>query len=122
MGFVIIGLLALVAVVGFALTLRAVAGLRSHVTERCNSLADLQADFCKLACGQAAEIAEENLLQHRIGRKYIGVDLIEKRILPTIGYKEPEKTEVEKWMLETWNREVSIDCGEMDDAPQQANQ
>jgi hypothetical protein len=91
----IIGLLTLVAV-GFALTLRAVAGLRSHVTERCNSLADLQ-----------AEIAEENLLQHRIGRKYLGHELIEKRVLPTIGYREPEKTPVEKWMLETWKRETA---------------
>jgi hypothetical protein len=104
--FFAIGLLALVAV-STALTLRAVAGLRSHVTERCNSLADLQADLCKLATGQAAEIAEENLLQHRIGRKYIGVDLIEGKLLPHVGYRPPEKTPVEKWMLETWKAETA---------------
>jgi hypothetical protein len=105
MGFVI-GLLVVAIVVSTALTLRAVAGLRSHVTERCNSLADLQAELCKLTTGQAAEIAEENLLQHRIGRKYIGVDLIEGKLLPHVGYRPPEKTPVEKWMLRTWRKEV----------------
>jgi hypothetical protein len=92
----VIGLLALVAVVGFALTLRAVARLREHVTERFVATAELEAGL------------------HGITRKYVGHELIEKRVLPTIGYREPEKTPVEKWMLETWKREASIDCGEMD--------
>ena len=116
-----IGLLALAVVGSSALTLRAVAGLRSHVTERCNSLADLEAGLAQMLKDQAAEIAEENLLQHRIGRRYIGVDLIEGKLLPHVGYRPPEKSPVEKWMLETWKQEV-IDCGEMDDAPQQTNQ
>jgi hypothetical protein len=86
--FFAIGLLALVAV-GFALTLRAVAELRAVVIERSNSLADLEAGL------------------HKIGRQYIGHELIEKRVLPTIGYQEPEKTPVEKWMLETWKAETA---------------
>ena len=102
--FFAIGLLALVAG-GFALTLRAVAELREHVSERFNATAELEAGL------------------HGITRKYVGHELIEKRVLPTIGYREPEKTPVERWMLETWSREVTnIDCGEMDDAPQQTNQ
>lgn len=102
-----IGLLALVAVVGFALTLRAVAELREHVSERFNATAELEAGLAQMLKDQAAEIAEENLLQHRIGRQYIGHELIEKRVLPTIGYREPERTPVERWMLETWKAETA---------------
>ena len=119
-----IELLVVVAIaVGVGVTLRAVKNLRQHVTERVNSLADLEAGLAQMLKDQAAEIAGENLLQHRIGRKYIGHELIEKRVLPTIGYREPEKTPVEKWQLQVWKDEVTnIDCGEMDDAPQQTNQ
>lgn len=74
----------------------------------------------KLTHARIAADAEENLLQHRIGRSYIGNELIEKRVLPAVGYKEPEKTHVEKFMLDVWNREVTdIDCGDMTTAPQQ---
>jgi hypothetical protein len=110
---VIIGLLALAAIaVSTALTLRAVAELRDLVIERSNSLADLQADLCKLACGQATK-------QSRITRSYL-VEILEKRLLPHLGYREPEKTDVEKFMLKVWKEEVTdkIDCGDMD-APQQ---
>jgi hypothetical protein len=95
---VIVGLLALAAIaVSTALTLRAVARLREHVTERFVATAELEAGL------------------HGITRKYVGHELIEKRVLPTIGYREPEKTPVEKWMLETWKRETAdIDCEEMD--------
>jgi hypothetical protein len=123
MGLIVIGLLALAVIaVGFALMLRAVAGLRSHVTERCNSLADLQADLTKLLGRQTAKNAEENLVQSKITRSYL-VEILERRLLPHVGWKEKPKTEVEQWMLEQWRREVTnIDCGEMDDAPQQTNQ
>lgn len=94
--FFAIGLLALVAIVGFGLTLRAVARLREHVTERFNATAELEAGL------------------HGITRKYVGHELIEKRVLPTIGYREPERRLVEKWMLEQWKRETAdLDCGEI---------
>jgi hypothetical protein len=86
--FFAIGLLALVAV-GFTLTLRAVAELREHVSERFDAFADLEAGL------------------HSITRKYIGVRLIEDTLLPHLGYRPPEKTPVEKWMLETWKAETA---------------
>ena len=101
--FIIIGLLALA--VGLALTLRAIAGLRSHVSERVNSLADLTAGLAQMLKDQAADYAHENLLQHKIGRAYL-VEILEHRILPTIGWEKPSKTEVENWMLRTWREEV----------------
>jgi hypothetical protein len=90
-----IGLLALVAV-GFALTLRAVAELREHVSERFNATAELEAGL------------------HGITRKYIGVRLIEGTLLPHLGYRPPDKTPIQKWMLTTWKRETADT-----DAPQQ---
>jgi|GEM_PF-3847168 len=94
-----IGLLALVVVVGFALTLRAVAELREHVSERFNATAELEAGL------------------HGITRKYIGVRLIEGTLLPHLGYRPPDKTPIQKWMLTTWKQETSDT-----DAPQQTNQ
>lgn len=55
--FIIIGLLALVAV-GFALTL--VENLRQHVTERSNSLANLTAGLAQMLKDHAADHAHEN--------------------------------------------------------------
>jgi hypothetical protein len=57
--------------------------------------------FLKLE-GLAAQIAndaEENLLQHRVTRSYVGGDLIEKRVLPSVGYREPRRTPFEEKIL-----------------------
>jgi hypothetical protein len=43
--------------------------------------------------------AEDNLLQHQIGRQYIGGRLIEGILLPHLGYKKPEKTPFERRVL-----------------------
>lgn len=114
--FFAIGLLALVAVVGFALTLRAVAELRDLVIERSNSLADLTAGLAQMLKDQAADHAHENFLQHKITRAYL-VEILEKRLLPHLGWTEPEKTEIQKWMKSVWRDEVqNLDCGEVSNA------
>jgi hypothetical protein len=82
MGFFIGLLLALIAVGG--LTLRAVAELREHVTERFNALADLEAGL------------------HKLTRGYLGHELLERRVLPAVGYKEPKRTRVQKAILKAW--------------------
>jgi hypothetical protein len=43
--------------------------------------------------------AEKNVLQHQIGRQYIGGRLIEGILLPHLGYKKPEKTPFERKVL-----------------------
>lgn len=99
--FFAIGLLALVAVVGFALTLRAVAELRDLVIERSLAGAELSAGLSKLVLDQVVDA----VMQSKITRSYL-VEILERRILPTIGWKEKPKTEIEKFMLQVWQDEV----------------
>jgi len=83
--------LLLLVLAGVVLGLRAVGNL----TLRLDGLA-----------GQIAADAEKNLGEHRISRAYIGNELIEKRVLPTIGWRpEPEAPTV-TWMKGIWQKEV----------------
>jgi len=55
---------------------------------------------------QAEANADENILQHRITRSYL-VEILERRLLPHIGWREPEKTPIERWMRERWDAETT---------------
>ena len=110
---VIVGLSALAAIaVGFALTLRRIADLRALVIERSLAGAELAAGLHKLTRDQMVE----GILQGRITRSYL-VEILEKRLLPHVGYQEKPKTPVERWMLDTWQEEVTDRASP--DAPQQ---
>lgn len=78
----------LLLVAGVLLTLRAVG----NIVLKLDGLAT-----------QVAVHAEENLLQHRVTRRYVGGELIEKRVLPAVGYREPEPTPFERKVLRDWN-------------------
>lgn len=57
---------------------------------------------------RTAEDAEENVIQHRITRAYIGNNLLEKKLLPFLHCPVDEpKTEIERWQLETWQKETA---------------
>lgn len=99
---VIIGLLALAIVVSTALTLRAVERVRALVIERSLAGAELSAGLHKLTRDQVVE----GILQGRITRSYL-VEILEKRLLPHVGYQEKPKTPVERWMLTTWKAETA---------------
>ena len=54
---------------------------------------------------QIATADEDNKLQHRIDRGYLGNALLEQKVLPLLGYKKPERSAFEKQLL----AEVSAD-------------
>ena len=54
---------------------------------------------------QIATADDDNKLQHRIDRGYIGNALLEQKVLPLLGYKKPERSAFEKQLL----AEVSAD-------------
>ncbi len=54
---------------------------------------------------QIAAADEDNKLQHRISRGYLGNALLEQKVLPLLGYKKPERSAFEKQLL----AEVSAD-------------
>jgi hypothetical protein len=49
---------------------------------------------------------EQNLDEHRLTRSYVGKSLLEERVLPTIGYREPPLSPSQKWMKAVWMKEV----------------
>ena len=117
MGFVVIGLLVINVAGNFYLA-RAIRGLRDLVIERSLAGAELSAGLSKLVLDQAVDA----VMQSKITRSYL-VEILERRILPTIGWTEKPKTEIEKFMLQVWQDEVTdVDCGTLDDASQQTNQ
>jgi hypothetical protein len=84
--------LSLLVLAGFGFLLGAVGRLSLNLT----GLAD-----------QITAEATENVLQHRITRGYVGGELLEKRLMPHLGYREPQKTEIELIALAAWKSEVT---------------
>jgi hypothetical protein len=64
--------------------------------------------------GVAAQIdahTQESESLHKITRRYIGGELIEKRLLPHVGWTAPEKTPFEKKILADWKAEATQAVG-----------
>jgi hypothetical protein len=48
---------------------------------------------------QIAAADDDNKLQHRIDRGYIGNALLEQKVLPLLGYKKPERSAFDRQLL-----------------------
>jgi hypothetical protein len=83
MGITLFVVTIIIAIIGLV-TLAAVGGL----VLRFDGLAE-----------QIAKADDDNKLQHRIDRDYIGNALIEQKVLPLLGYKKPERSAFEKTIL-----------------------
>jgi hypothetical protein len=91
-----------------ALTMRR---LRTSVRDEFTALGNLTIELHRLGRKKASDAVTES----RITRGYL-VELLEQRLLPHLGYKEPERSPEERRVLEMFRQAVdcyksTADCG-----------